>query len=147
MTLDQFTFQFQRLTKAFTVNKPEHKADIYFEELKKIDVTVFSEAVRRAVRECEKLPTIAKLLSLCDAIGPRQSKGSHCGDCDGFGFVSLWNHAWRARCIHGQKLSKSMAFVPETKEDRTKHFLNLGHEYKKTYGREFPYSIDDPVLK
>lgn len=142
MNYEEFRFQFARLTKAFQINRPEERADIYFEELKKISATTFSECCRRAIRDGERFPTIANLLQMAESIQPtRKQNNQSCHLCDGSGTISLWGHTFKTRCIHGQALSKSIAFEPETENDRKKWYINLSNDWQKTYGKELPYEF------
>lgn len=140
MEFDDFNFQYQRLARAFTVSRAEERLSIYFEELQKIDLVTFTEAVRRSIRDGERFPTIAHLIKTCDAIcPPSQRSKENCPMCDGTGQVSLWAHTFRTRCRHGKAQNNAIAFEPATENERFDYYSNLQNEWKSIYGKEFPY--------
>lgn len=148
MELHDFTHEFSRLTTAFTVQKPEDKAKVYYEELRRIPFNTFKAAISRLIREADRFPAIATILSTTDAITPKSGlSGVSCSVCNGYGSISLWNHTFRAPCEHGARLNKMIALFPQTDRERQIRFLNLSNEWKKLYGKDFPHSVDDQPIK
>lgn len=118
MTQDEFEIGFSRLTQAFTIQKPEDKAKIYFEELSSITQSTWMECVRYFVRKGERFPTIAAILSMAQGIDSRDqhtlSAPVNCILCDGHGWVVIERTAFRSRCGHSQGLSEKIPLAPAT---------------------------------
>lgn len=137
MTSDEFKYGFDKLVSAFHVQKPTEKANVYFEYLENIDASVFSQAVNELLKESDKMPTIAKIIQKCAAIRPSYGRTeAKCNDCDGFGMVSKWRHSFRGRCIHGEQVSKQMALVPVTPEEKKRWYGRLNKEWFELYGED-----------
>lgn len=143
MNEDDFKIGFGKLIKAFTVAKPIEKADIYFQVLQKIHGDVWIKTCDHALNNCEKFPTIMKLIEIADNFsGYRGRVAQACSDCDGLGTLSMWNHTFRARCIHGEKVSKYIPLIPVTPYDKQKAYNLINADWKKLYGYELDRGED-----
>ena len=56
-----------KLATAFDSNFPEARADIYLDELAAYKTENLGWAVSKAIRTCDRFPTVAKLIELCNA--------------------------------------------------------------------------------
>lgn len=139
MSVDDFRDGFEKLIQAFTVGKPDEKAKIYYERLKKIPFDAWQKTCDNAVDTCDKFPTIAKLVSISQNFqGYTGRTEQPCNDCDGFGTISMWNHTFRGRCIHGEKVSKYIPLAPRDEFEKERAYQVLNKSWKELYGQDLP---------
>ncbi len=137
MNSEDFWEQFEKLTFAFHIQKPEQRAKVYYEHLSTIDLDVFKRAVNDCIKESDRFPTIAHLLQTASKIAPKYGRQSvECEQCDGMGTISRFKHTFRARCIHGEQISKLMQLAPRDEADWSQTYFNLNKEWQKLYGEE-----------
>lgn len=125
MTRQDFDFYFGQLTDAFSVTQADKKAGIYYQELEHISRDLFAQTTSKILKTFAKFPTIADLLQCSWSLQPQGNELEEaygCPDCDGYGWVILWDHAFRGRCEHGRKLSDKIAFAPVTEQERIKAY-------------------------
>lgn len=133
MTFDEFKYNFNLLTNAFSVTKPDQKLEMYFKFLEKIPGNMFSNIVEVWVKSQPRFPTISDLLSAYLVNAPKIEKRS-CGICDGFGTIKVGYKIYRAWCEHGN--------LPSSKIKQLKSFMINGElesqriELEKDYGQE-----------
>ncbi len=153
MTSEDFWDEFEKLTFAFSVQKPEQKSKIYFEHLRSIELDTFSKAVKECVKECDRFPTISRLIQSCAKISPMIGrKVVRCDQCDGMGTVSRWKHTFRARCIHGEQVSQQMMLAGRDEGDWSRIYFYLNRDWIKAYGKELDgemVSVDplEPIVR
>lgn len=137
MTFDEFSPVFQQLVNAFHVSKADKKIDVYFKHLQKMPFYVFVKSVEKCESDLDKFPTIAKIFETAASIFPPMSrKAQECNACDGFGTVSLWRHTFRARCLHGDQVSKSIARVPVSESEKSLCYEGLNREWNEIYNHD-----------
>lgn len=113
MLREEFANAFERLLKAFTVQKSEEKGDIYFERLGHYSTETFQRVVSEVIDELKSFPSISELRErlLAKEVPSAQTKQS-CLLCDGFGWVSKYGFAFRAPCKHSERLSQKIPLWP-----------------------------------
>ena len=135
MNLDEFREQFDRLTHAFTVTKPDKKAGIYFEEVCHIEPIRFKGIVTHIIRKWAKFPTIADILGEYSASAKAKLRENQsCHTCDGFGWVKIGYKVFRGDCIHGEQLSKEIAIGRKDRE--IIEAMNQKNELTALYGED-----------
>jgi len=113
MTNETFVFHWRRLCGAFSATKPDEKGKIYFEELEKYDGSTFAKICAQIIRQDDRFPSIAKIITLIDSITPKEKTGiENCAVCNGSGWVWIWGVVYRGRCKHGEKLSTKISIAP-----------------------------------
>ena len=134
MTPEDFYEPFLQLTQAFTVTKGREKGEVYYKKLCSMDAELFIKTCDFAIETLDKFPAISKLLSISQMLRGFTSRvEQECNICDGFGTVSLWKHTFRARCVHGEKVSKYIPLEPyEGQKQRVYKILNTS--WKELYG-------------
>ena len=161
MTQEEFSHGFVKLTSAFSVNRPQDKARIYFEELTGLESNAWKKTVNRLLRSAAKFPTIKEILDTSQGFihAKTQEGDRHCRSCDGYGGVLIGDVYFRVDCIHGQTMiSQNVLAAPKSPEERRGLCLRLGRDYVKLYGcfpdwahgegvdrilaAEFPHAVD-----
>ncbi len=137
MTNEEFKIGFDMLVKAFTVAKPFEKSEVYLSRLGKIHGDVWIKTCEHAVDNCEKFPTIMKIIQIADNYsGFRGRQEQQCSECDGFGTLTMWKHTFRARCLHGEKVSKHIPLVPVTTYEKQRAYDVQNKAWKELYGTD-----------
>lgn len=137
MTQYEFTECFTELCDAFTVQKPENKAKIYFEKLSRLSQTSFKKTCDYLTENTDKFPTIMKIIEVSRMFpDPETTKVFECKECLGGGMVSKWRHSFRCRCLNGERISKQIPLVPISHEDRKFWYGRLNKEWNETYGKD-----------
>lgn len=137
MTLDEFREDFDRLVNAFSVQKPEGKADVYYDELKNIPKFRFRQIVTDVIRNSDRFPSIAVLLERTGALTPAEVPQKQlCNVCDGFGNVFIYGVAYRGDCSHGERHSKKIKVAPRDRVALEVELIRQEADWKETYGTE-----------
>lgn len=135
MTRDEFAPMFEELSKAFHVQKFEDKAQTYHKHLHQISPNVFRKVIHKAIQELDKFPTIMKLIELSRPMAESQ-KTFECSDCEGTGQISKWSHGFRCRCLNGERISKQIALVPVSIEEKKYWYGRLNRDWNECYGKD-----------
>jgi len=107
--------------------------------LRRLSGETFLKTCEYAVDNCDKFPTIVKLIQIADNFtGFTGRVEQPCNDCDGFGTVSMWNHTFRGRCIHGEKVSKYIPLAPRDEFEKERAYQVLNKSWKELYGQDLP---------
>lgn len=137
MTDLEFKENFRKLVKAFTVTKPEDKAEIYFEKLSRLSASVFSRTCDYLTTNTDKFPTIMKILEVSRMFPDQETQRSfECKECASGGLIAKWRHSFRCTCLNGEKYSKNFPLVPITEQERRFWYGKLNKEWNDLYGKD-----------
>lgn len=134
MQREDFVEYFFDLTKAFAVQKPQDKSEIYFKKLERLSAETFRKACNHALDTCDRFPTIAKLIELSRLFPDKDRAQFKCDHCLGSGILSKWKHAFRCRCLNGERVSKQIPLVPDTFEEKKAMYERLNQDWNMLYG-------------
>ena len=137
MTDDDFFEPFNELTQAFSVQKPNDKAKIYFIKLKRLSSETFKKTCDYAIENLEKFPSIKQLLAIAPMFPDRSDLSQFdCKDCGGCGLVVKWSHSFRCRCLNGERMSKKIALVPFSQDEKKFWYGVLNKQNNQLYGKD-----------
>lgn len=136
MDREEFWNGWEPLTQAFTVTKPEKKQEIYFTKLQKLSGYTWQKTCDYILQTHSKFPTIADILAESVNFSPKGTGLAQCSECCGNGLVALWNHAFRARCIHGERPPKFIPLVPISFDEKNLWYGRLNRQWNELYGKD-----------
>ena len=117
MNKELFLNEVKKLSDEFNGRLNETKIENWWAELNSVQDSVFKQAVRDLIRTAEKMPSLAKVIEVCNALTP-ESKTEHykCPKCSGCGLVSIEKkykagedkyyyatYAYRCDCKNGER--------------------------------------------
>lgn len=137
MNREEFAEPFNELVMAFSVQKPNDKAEIYFKKLSKLSSITFLKTCNFAIETCERFPTISRLIEIARTFPDTSDRAQFdCKDCEGGGIVSKWRTAFKCRCLNGERMSKQIPLVPVTQDEKKFWYGPLNKEHFDLYGKD-----------
>lgn len=137
MNSSDFFEPFEQLIQAFSVQKAVEKRKIYFLKLERLSNECFIKTCNYALEHCDRFPTISYLLEIARTF-PDNYTSFVCKECSGEGLLSKWNHAFRCRCLNGERISKLIPLVPFTFEEKKEMYTRLNQEWRKMHDFDLP---------
>lgn len=117
MNKELFLNEVKKLSDEFNGRLNETKIENWWAELNSVQDSVFKQAVRDLIRTAEKMPSLAKVIEVCNALTPESKTEYHeCPKCSGCGLVSIEKkykagedkyyyatYAYRCDCKNGER--------------------------------------------